>query len=57
MGFELEEDEITIQDLIKREFGSNEFKAGYTRGVFRFHGQLKAKDAKEHFKRMKEVME
>jgi len=44
-----------IKEISEREFGNNEFKAGWKQGWKLFAGRTKAGKWKEHSKRMKEV--
>ena len=45
-----------IKKIAEREFGNNEFKAGFKQGQFMFCGQTKKKDLKEHMEKAKEVL-
>ena len=58
MSYETEfSNDEPIENITKREFQGNEFKAGFKQGKFMFYGQTKKKDIKQHFKRAKEVFE
>ena len=57
MSYEAEFDEELIGSIAKKEFEGNEFKIAVKHNKMKFGGTLKARDAKEHFKRMRKVFE